>query len=617
MRTHTYRQIARTGFNLGWAICLLISLSGLSAQNLALSDSLELVFTSGQYEQAERLNLLRELAVHHTDTDKKLLYSDSLIQTARAAQADDFLLDGLLEKGNALRLKGDLSQSLENYFEVARLAADAQSKGELGKIYIPIADVYSIMGNHSSSVNYYRLAIDILREENDSISLASALLNAGDEYFNHQKLDTALLLFRESGEIFDALDYKIGVAYNLGNVGLVYAQQGNHAPAEKNINEAINLLTSLGDYYPISVYLTYMSDIYFERGEVTRAISYARKSLELAEEQGLKKEIGDAHLQLSKLYEAVDAPERALTHYRAHIAYRDSISNLDLVQKTADLRTDFEVSKKQMEVDLLNQQKKTQRIVMFATIGFLITIVLLAGGLLHRYLFIRQTKAIIEDEKNRSDKLLLNILPAGTARELKQKGRVQAQRFESVTVLFTDFQEFSQYAENLPPEQLVQSIDYYFSQFDAIIEKYGLEKIKTVGDSYMCAAGLPLPMKDHATIMIRAAMEIATFVATTRRDPPPQVTTFDVRIGINTGPVVAGVVGTKKFAYDIWGDTVNIASRMESSSQPGQINISEHTFALVEDQFACTYRGEIKVKNRGKMKMYFVQQPHEVLVAAG
>ena len=184
---------------------------------------------------------------------------------------------------------------------------------------------------------------------------------------------------------------------------------------------------------------------------------------------------------------------------------------------------------------------------------------------------------------------------------------MEAKKFESVTVLFTDFKGFTRYSQNLTPEQLVQSVDYYFSEFDKIIERHGLEKIKTIGDAYMCAGGLPFPSSDHPKRMVEAAFEIARFIEQTKNSEQNGVAHFDIRIGINTGPVVAGVVGTKKFAYDIWGDTVNVASRMESNSEPGRINISEFTYELVKDHFECSFRGEIDVKNKGMMRMFFVE----------
>jgi len=158
----------------------------------------------------------------------------------------------------------------------------------------------------------------------------------------------------------------------------------------------------------------------------------------------------------------------------------------------------------------------------------------------------------------------------------------------------------------LSPEDLVKTVDFYYSKFDTIIKSYGLEKIKTIGDAYMAAGGLPYPSDDHASKLVLAAIEIAEFVQNARDENPKDEQRFEMRIGINTGPVVAGVVGTNKFAYDIWGDTVNIASRMESNSKAGKVNISENTFELIKHEFNCTYRGEIDTKNRGKMKMYFV-----------
>jgi class 3 adenylate cyclase len=211
----------------------------------------------------------------------------------------------------------------------------------------------------------------------------------------------------------------------------------------------------------------------------------------------------------------------------------------------------------------------------------------------------------ISREKKRSESLLLNILPAETAKELKVNGKVDAVKFDQVTVLFTDFVEFTRVAERVEPEQLVKSIDYYFKGFDEITTKYGLEKIKTVGDSYMCACGLPTINPMHARNVISAAKEMIDLVRN-ELNALDGLSHFEIRIGIHTGPVVAGIVGIKKWQYDIWGDTVNIASRMESKSEPGRINLSETTYLQIKDEFACEYRGEIEVKNRGPLKMYFL-----------
>ncbi|TDD95279.1 adenylate/guanylate cyclase domain-containing protein [Flavobacterium cellulosilyticum] len=580
--------------------------NGIYCQNQKLADSIEIIYLKESYNQKDKLKILKQLSVNETDTDKKLTYSLELIQTAKTLDSVDYLFSGYLEKGNALRLKSDLNQALESYFQGARIAVKKKQKRDLGLIYISIATVYSIIGNHKNSVQYFKGATKILRQEKDSINIASALLNAGDECINMDDLKSALEFTKESEAIFNAIKYPLGQAYSLGNLGMIYAKMGIDSQAEKNINKAILLLQKLGEFYPICVYLTYMSDIYLNKNDKIEALNYASRSLVLAKKYKLKKEVCDANLKISELYEALGNPSKSLSYFKEHITYRDSVSNIDYVQKMADLRTDFEVSQKQVEVDLLNQTKKTQRIISIASIMALFLVFLLALGLYRRYKFIKKTNIIIEEEKNKSNNLLLNILPEETALELKQSGKVQAKKFESVTVLFTDFVGFTHYAENLSPEKLVESVDYYFSKFDEIIENHELEKIKTVGDAYMCAGGLPFPTKDHAYKMILAAIDIAEFVKDSKKNNPENQIRFDIRIGINTGPVVAGVVGIKKFSYDIWGDTVNIASRMETNSDSGKINISENTYQLIKDLFNCDYRGEIDAKNKGRMKMYFV-----------
>jgi len=600
----------RAYLTLGFFLIVCWSLYG---QGTTTLDSLESAYRQGNFQEGDRLSILKQLAIGHEDPHKKITFSSELIEAAQASDSIHYLYDGFLQKGNALRLKSDLTQALESFFQATEIAIDEKLNRQLGIVYIAIADVYSIMENHDTAINYYQIAIDILREENDSIAVGSALLNAGDEYFNQGKLDSAMIFFHESGEIFRTLNYEVGLAYNLGNIGMVYAEQGKDDSAKANMNEAINILEKLEDYYPISVYLTYISEIYLTQDDWNTALSYAQRSLELATRYGLKDQISDANLQISELYEQAGNIGESFKYYKDHTTYKDSVNNIVSVQQMANLRADFEIAQKQIEVDLLNQQKKTQRIIVIAIIIALVLIGLLALGLYKRNRFIQKTNLVIEEEKNRSENLLLNILPKQTAQELKEFGKVKANKFESVTVLFTDFEGFTHYSENLSPEELVEGVDFYYSKFDDIMEKYGLEKIKTVGDAYMCAGGLPFPTEDHASKMVSAAFEIAEFVNDSKQTTSQNGARFDIRIGINTGPVVAGVVGTKKFAYDIWGDAVNIASRMESNSKPGKINISENTYELIKGAFDCEYRGEIEVKNRGMMKMYFVNKPKSAL----
>jgi class 3 adenylate cyclase len=210
----------------------------------------------------------------------------------------------------------------------------------------------------------------------------------------------------------------------------------------------------------------------------------------------------------------------------------------------------------------------------------------------------------LQKQKQKSDDLLHNILPEQVAEELKNEGRYEARLFDQVTVLFTDFVDFTQVSENMSPAALVQEIDVCFQTFDQIIERYGLEKIKTVGDAYIAVAGLPTRNVDHASAVIRAALDIRAFVENRMSSFQG---CFTIRLGVHSGPVVAGIVGLKKYAYDIWGDTVNTAARMEQHSEAGKINISSATYQLLGDDFVCTHRGILEAKHKGLLDMYFVE----------
>lgn len=214
-----------------------------------------------------------------------------------------------------------------------------------------------------------------------------------------------------------------------------------------------------------------------------------------------------------------------------------------------------------------------------------------------------RTEELIK-QKERIEQLVENVLPKDTARELETKGRATRKKYERVTVLFSDIQGFTKIAENAKPEQLLDELDNFFLKFDEVVEKYGIEKIKTIGDAYMCAGGIPKKNSTNPIDVIMAAIEIRNFMHNFKQQA---INDWDIRIGIHTGPVIAGVVGSKKYSYDIWGDTVNIASRMESSGLPGEINISEETYLHISKFFDCEHRGKIPVKYKGDIDMFFVK----------
>ena len=561
-------------------------------QDQRIADSLVIHYQEDNIEGEELLELLRQLSFNeHKDLNLALEYSNELIEFAKAVNNYFYIYRGYRQRGEIFLQQGIFDMALESYFNSLDAAKTEGNLAWQGSVLTGIADTYSEMGNSPNARNYYNQAIALLRDSGDTLKIGIAIINAGDEYFKVKEYDSALAYFNESAAIFEAKEYLIGKAYAQGNTGMVQAATGEFESAKKNINNAVAILEELEDSYAISEYLTYMADSYWEQGDREAALQYAQRSLDMAEQFGIKQQISDTNLKLSHFYDELGQAQASLKHFKAHIAYRDSVTNIASVQRMADLRTDYEVSQKQVEVDLLNQQKRNQQIIL-ASVG------VLAAVLLWFFMAIRK-------EKRKSDRLLLNILPEEIAKELKEKGEVESVRFENTSVLFTDFVQFSKVAASADPKQLVKSLDYYFKEFDQITAKYGLEKIKTIGDSYMCACGLPTPDPQHVQNTIMAAREMADFVQQSLKKTNG-LNRFQFRVGIHSGPVIAGMVGTNKFQYDIWGDTVNIASRMESNSEPGKINISETTYEAIKSEYECTYRGEIEVKNRGALKMYYL-----------
>ena len=321
----------------------------------------------------------------------------------------------------------------------------------------------------------------------------------------------------------------------------------------------------------------------------------------------------DAAEVLFKINKALGNSNEALRLHELFIILRDSVKNEENQAAMMSQKFQYDFDKKEALLTAEQEKKdaiateelRRKNLQRNAFIGGFGLMVLLAG-----VFFVQRNR--ISKARKRSDELLLNILPAEVAEELKAKGSAEAVQIDQVTVLFTDFKGFTAMSEVVTPQQLVRDLNECFSAFDRITEKYGIEKIKTIGDAYMAAGGLPTPNTTHATDVINAALEMREFVAEGKaRKVAAGLPYFEIRIGIHTGPVVAGIVGVKKFQYDIWGDTVNTASRMESSGEVGQVNISEATYALVREEagrlFDFTPRGKVQAKGKGEMEMYFVQ----------
>ncbi len=340
--------------------CFWLVLVNVSGQDQKVADSLVRIYKEKALNDNEKLELLLNLSFNEArDLNQALLYAEELINLAEKIGDNRYQYTGYFLKGNKKKLLGDLDEALEDYFRSLEAARKTDYFQGEANAYGAIAGIYTHSNNHQNAMLYYRKAISALRQSDDSVSLASAILNLGEAFRKKKDYDSALVCFTESGVIFDKVDYQVGKAYNLGNIGMVYASTGENKLAEKNINHAIQILEELGVYYPVCVYLISMSDIHHQKGDNSTALNYALRSLQLATHHGLKEQISESSLKLSELYSQVGNTEESFRHYKNHIVYRDSINNIESVQKMADLRTDYEISQK--HVELIEKEKMLSR----------------------------------------------------------------------------------------------------------------------------------------------------------------------------------------------------------------------------------------------------------------
>ncbi|MFK7806939.1 MAG: adenylate/guanylate cyclase domain-containing protein, partial [Saprospiraceae bacterium] len=433
----------------------------------------------------------------------------------------------------------------------------------------------------------------------------------------------ALVIFKSEGE-----QSSIGSTYNnLGvlykNFGSFYAAQNQQDSAAINLDRALNyfeksleIRKAEGDAKGILEVYNGFGDVKRRKKEYKAALFYAEEYLALALEINDGKYEQGAYKDLAKAYEGLKDYEAALQYQKKYDDLR--YERLNEERSLMNLRREaiFGDFNKQLEIERNEANLERAALRQRALIGGGLALFLLALLLFNQSRIktktnkrLEEKNEIIESERQKSEELLLNILPEATAVELKTKGKTTAKSYDSVSVLFTDFKSFTQATEKMTADELVGLLDQCYHAFDKITEQFGVEKIKTIGDAYMCAAGLPSPSETHAVDLVSAAimMQKEMQQINERRAEKGQIT-LDMRIGIHSGAAIAGVVGSKKFAYDIWGDTVNVAARMEAAGEAGQVNISASTYVLVNEHFVCEYRGKLRAKNKGEMDMYFVTE---------
>ncbi|MCB0546649.1 MAG: hypothetical protein KDD19_03625 [Phaeodactylibacter sp.] len=518
-----------------------------------------------------------------------------------------------------------------------QLQEASNSKDRLSLNY-QLGEAY-LRSSSEKSIAYGKKAFDIARDlGNDGMMARSAFL-VGKGYVRDRNdrnaktwFDTALAAAKKAGDsdlIIKSVESRSKIekddrdyreAYQIVEEAFKYFSQKGTSISDleekyerqrvallqekKRLEDEINNLASERD------------ELYVDRNRLQERQQELVRDKAKVEEQITEKE--------ERLATISEAKERADSVARTKEREVKSLTRERLEQEAILKYQEAELAKASLEAEknrrIAEQAASRQKqLLILASFGTLLALLLLV-----LFLFARRSRSrlqeknkIIDSERQRSDELLLNILPKPIAEELKEFGKAKARKYDQVTVMFSDFINFTSISEQLSPEDLVEELDKCFKAFDFILSQYDdIEKIKTIGDAYMCASGLT-GRRGMPYNIIRAALEMQQFLNEQKQEKmrlgKPY---FEARIGIHTGSVVAGVVGVNKFAYDIWGDTVNIAARMEANGEEGRVNISNTTYGLVKYQFDCEYRGKVQAKNKGLVDMYFVQKEKEKNLAA-
>jgi len=505
-------------------------------------------------------------------------------------------------------------KALENYFKSLEIAEQIGDKGGIATAYSNIANVYhNKRATTDKALDYFLKALQISEQIDDKVIIGAVTVNLGEIYNDLNKDDSALFFYDKS---MKAYANTINIPVPLRGIGLVYAKK-------KDFNLAIhyNILSyqmalKFDSKLAMAQSLVALGDVYYKKNDYPSALLAFKQADSVAKIIPAYKELDDAYLGLAATYSGMGDFNNAYKYQKLFSGITDTLNNQTLTDKLTSLQTNFEIQTRQNQINLLTKDKKlqeldlkSQKIQKTFISAALVLIFIIAFGIYRTYRNKVKTNILLDKQNAEIESLLHNILPAEVAAELRKNGRATPRYFDNVSVLFTDFKGFTKHADALSPQEVVTELNICFNAFDDIIEKYNLEKIKTIGDSYMCAGGIPTQNDEHPVNIVRAGLEIRDWMKqiNEKRTGLGQPA-WELRIGIHIGPVVAGVVGRKKYAYDIWGSTVNIASRMENNGEPGLVNISATTYDLIKHQYSCVHRGKIFAKNIGDIDMYFVDR---------
>lgn len=607
---------------IGVCIILVLWEHEIFAQKQKLIDSLEVLLPS--VKDTQRVKILNQLCweFRNDDFKKALAYIGESVTLAEKIKYNEGLAEGLNFTGTIHRKLGNYDKAMEFFFRCLRLAEQFKLKEQNAYAYNNIGEIYTIQSDFENAEKYIQRALIIFQEIKDKKGIAYCFIRLGETMQSQKKLNEALIYFLKCVEIREEINDKRGLAVIYTSIGEIYR-------LEKKFNIAIEYtlkglkMRADNDKTGTAQSLSGIAKIYQNSKQTQKAIEYSNQSIELAKKINSKKIIQESAQILADAYADLKNYPKAYQFEKLSAEMGDSLFHEENNRVMMNLRESYETEKKEAEISLLTTNKKMQEETIRlqredARLKTMLIYIFIAGFAIFLVLSVvifiglqkqKKQKSIIIAEQQKSEQLLLNILPHDVATELKEKGITEVRHFKQTSVLFADIKGFSAMATRVSPQTLIKELDYCFGKFDDIIEKHGLERIKTIGDCYMCAAGVPQVNPAHAVDICLSALEIQFWMQEEHNLRVGKGDSYwSIRLGINSGDLVAGVIGKTKFAYDIWGNTVNTAARLESAGDIGKVLISDNTYSDIKDFFDCIHKGKIEVKNIGLVDTYFVEQ---------
>jgi adenylate cyclase len=506
---------------------------------------------------------------------------------------------------------GNTPKSVEYNLKANALALETENEKLIANTEINLALIYKVQADYPKAFRLFLSAAESGSKINDFVLQIWANGNLSEICLEMNKIDSALMYAQRDFELCTRSHYYDNLDFTLQDLGSIQSKMGNSSLAINYFDLAIQEALKTKLPKRLNMAYTAKAQYFYNINQNDSSAGYAKKAIAVVQHTAFSNYSIKPSKLLLDIYRNSNI-DSAFKYSEMHRIANDSMFSAKTMQQTQLMTFENELRQQEIKEEKALYEARRRNFLFTTVLGLF----LLIGLMLYRNIrqhqkvnkVLAEKNEIITESMKRSDDLLLNILPYEVAEELKQTGHCQAKTFSMVTVMFADFKDFTRVSEKVSAELLVNEINYCFSAFDLILPKYKVEKIKTVGDAYICVGGMPTLNFTHPSDVINVAIEIRNLMLERKKEKEAKgEIPFELRIGIHTGPVVAGIVGVKKYAYDIWGDTVNLAARMESSCEAGKINISGVTHALVKDKFNCTYRGKIVAKNKGELDMYFVE----------